>query len=339
MLRLSVVLLLLVVAACGGSDPSVDESALSADASGALALPAALAESDPSTVSASDGVVSSTRPATSVRSVNDWVVSTAPRALDGLDDVVAYRPADDVTGANLEDVLLYVRCRGDRTEAELQWGVRLGDDVYEDDDVTKRVLFRFVPDFQEAVVWPVSNTGGALVVLDPIDFLRRFVSSYEVLVQTTSWNGTVLFAQFVITPAALDRLSVLATSCRWILDSQALAVSDRRDAATLFAIERQRVLNTYLGSPLRDDLGQFRVDEAGDIYMDLPAPVGRAFLGFGVSTTDVGRARSLGRGVLCLAGSWVIDEIILRECYLEDSFDQDVLDGITELSFVNPPPP
>ena len=71
--------------------------------------------------------------------------------------------------------------------------------------------------------------------------------------------------------------------------------------------------------------------------MDLPAPVNRAYLGYGVSITDVERVRSLGRGVLCLAGSWVLDEIVLRDCYLEDSFDPDVIDGIVDLPSVRPP--
>ena len=65
--------------------------------------------------------------------------------------------------------------------------------------------------------------------------------------------------------------------------------------------------------------------------MDLPAPVGRAYLGFGVSVADVEAASDLDRGVLCLDGSWVVDEIILRECYPEDTFDQELLDGLVDL--------
>ena len=217
-------------------------------------------------------------------------------------------------------------------------GVRLGDDVYEDDVVTKRVLFRFLPDFQEVVVWPVSNEGDALVVEDPVGFLRRFVTAVEVLVQTTSSNGTVLFSQFVVSPQAVENLSRVAGSCGWIVDPDVLEATQRRDAETMFAIERQRVLNTYVGTPLRHDLRQVRVNADGDIYMELPSPVDRAYLGFGVSVGDVERTRKLDRGVLCLAGGWVVDEIILRDCYPEDSFDQGLLGGLVDLPHLEPPP-
>ena len=224
--------------------------------------------------------------------------------------------------------MLAVRCSGDRTDVQLGWRVPLGDDVYEDDVVTKRVLFRFVPELQQVVVWAVSNAGDALVVGEPVDFLRRFVTAVEVLVQTTSWNGTVLFSQFVVSPRAVQDLSRLSGACGWIVDPEVLAATQRRDAATMFAIERQRVLNTYVGTPLRDNLRQFGVDVDGDIYMDLPAPVDRAYLGFGVSISAVEAARAIGRGVLCLDGSWVVDEVILRECYPEDTFDQELLDSL-----------
>ena len=73
-----------------------------------------------------------------------WYVSRSRRALDDLENVVAYRSADDVSGS--PDVVLYARCLGDRTEVELDMGVDLGDDVVTDGDLrTKRVLVRFVP--------------------------------------------------------------------------------------------------------------------------------------------------------------------------------------------------
>ena len=128
----------------------------------------------------------------------------------------------------------------------------------------------------------MSNLGDALVVEDPVDFLRRFVTAVEVLVQTTFWNGTVLFSQFVVSPQAVQNLSRVSGACGWIVDPELLEATQRRDAETMFAIERQRVLNTYLGTPLRDNLRQFGVNVDGDIYMDLPAPVDRAYLGFGV---------------------------------------------------------
>ena len=182
----------------------------------------------------------------------------------------------------------------------------------------------------------MSNLGDALVVEDPVDFLRRFVTAVEVLVQTTSWNGTVLFSQFVVSPQAVQNLSRVSGACGWIVDPELLEATQRRDAETMFAIERQRVLNTYLGTPRRDDLRQFRVNADGDIYVDLPAPVDRAYLGFGVSVGDVERARKLDHGVLCLAGAWVVDEIILRDSYPEDNFDQDLLNGLVDLPDLQP---
>ncbi|MYK89307.1 MAG: hypothetical protein F4018_13760, partial [Acidobacteria bacterium] len=71
-----------------------------------------------------------------------WYLSRGRRALDDLENVVAYRSADDVSGS--VDVVLYARCLGDRTEVELDMGVELGDDVVTDGDLhTKRVLVRF----------------------------------------------------------------------------------------------------------------------------------------------------------------------------------------------------
>ena len=137
----------------------------------------------------------------------------------------------------------------------------------------------------------------------------------------------------MISPQAVDNLSRVAASCGWIVDPDILAATQRRDAETMFAIERQRVLNTYLGTPLRDDLQHFRVNDDGDLYIDLPAPVDRAYLGVGIAVADVLRAREIDRGILCLAGAWILDEIILSECYPEDTFDAELLNGI-----LDPPP-
>ena len=68
--------------------------------------------------------------------------------------------------------------------------------------------------------------------------------------------------------------------------------------------------------PIRDGIERFGVDY-DEIYLDLPAPVGRAYLGFGVSISAVEIALARGQGVVCVSGAWVVDEIILRGCHVE----------------------
>ena len=268
---------------------------------------------------------------------NPWIMSSRLRALDGLSNVLVLRYPDEVTGAPPEDAVLMARCLGDRTEVEIEWGVLLGDDVYQDETGTKRSLVRFSPNSPTAVVWDVGNNGTSLVVDEPARFLRDFVTSLEVLIQTTSWNGTVLFAQFLVAEGAQRQLDPVADACGWILDPEELEAAERRDAATLYAAERQRVLETYLGSPLRDDLEYFGVVDE-EVYINLPAPVHRAYLGFGVSINDVHAARALGRGIICLSGSWVADEIVLNDCYLEDTLDVDLVEGLVGAPAAPPPP-
>ena len=113
LMRFLALAVLLLGAACGGSDPVVDDAA--------SPLPDASGEVDLESAPDADATVSTGRPATTARSSKDWVVSVAPRALDGRDDVVALRPADDAGGAPVEDVLLTVHCSGDRTAAVLGW--------------------------------------------------------------------------------------------------------------------------------------------------------------------------------------------------------------------------
>ena len=321
----------LLLAACGGGSETVDTDApVSPDVPGDPAAESPLAPRVPP-----DELVYGDRPVVPAIDPRPWLISVRPRVLDGLDDVVGHRVADDVTGASLEDVVLFARCLGDRTEVELTWDVALGDDVFEDDFVTKRVLVRFFPDGPYSDMWPVSNDGRAVVVDAPIVFLRRFVRSTEVFVQTTSWNGTVLLAHFVVAADVLDSLGRIAAACGWVLDPDEALAIERRDAAILFAAERQRVLESYVGPPIREDLGLLQVDSDGAIYTDLPAPVHRAYLGVGVSVSDVAAARRLGRGVICLSGLWVGDEIVLRDCYLEDTLDPGIVEGIVAL----PPSP
>lgn len=91
---------------------------------------------------------------------------------------------------------------------------------------------------------------------------------------------------------------------------------ERERQAALLDIERAEVLATYVGVPIRDGIERFGVDY-DEIYLDLPAPVGRAYLGFGVSISAVEIALAQDRGVVCVTGTWVGGEIILRECYVE----------------------
>lgn len=68
--------------------------------------------------------------------VEPWFVSITTDPDEGLSRVVVYRLADETTGVPDGRVLLYARCLGDHTEVEIEWGVPLGDDVY--DELTSR---------------------------------------------------------------------------------------------------------------------------------------------------------------------------------------------------------
>ena len=244
-----------------------------------------------------------------------WYVSRGRRALDDLENVVVYRSADDVSGS--ADVVLYARCLGDRTEVELEMGVDLGDDVITDGDVrTKRVLLRFVPENVRPVVFEVGSAGRSLVVDPPLAFLRDLVEADSVVVQTVSRRGTAVFADFVVTALAYERLLLVAETCGWILDPLEAVRAETERQAALLEVERAEVLETYVGVPIRDGIERFGI-EYDEIYLDLPAPVGRVYLGFGVSISGVEIALAQGRGIVCLNGAWVGDEIVLRECYIE----------------------
>ena len=300
-----------LLAACGGGEEVASE----------IPVP----DSDP------DAVAAGAEPAASSggRDIR-WYVSRGRRALDDLENVVVYRSADDVTGS--PDVVLYARCLGDRTEVELDLGVDLGDDVVTDGDLrTKRVLLRFVPRDLRPVVFEVGSAGRSLVVDPPLAFLRDLVESESIVVQTVSRRGTTVFAEFAVTALAYERLSVVSETCGWILDPvEAVRAETERQEALLQA-ERAEVLGTYVGVPIRDGIERFGV-EYGEIYLDLPAPVGRAYLGFGVSISAVEIALAQGRGIVCVTGAWVADEIILRECYVEGT-----LGGVEDAEVVEDP--
>jgi hypothetical protein len=244
-----------------------------------------------------------------------WYVSRGRRALDGLENVVVYRSADDVSGS--ADVVLHARCLGDRTEVEMDMGVQLGDDVVTDGDVrTKRVLVRFAPRDVRPVVFEVGSAGRSLVVDPPLAFLRDLVEADSVVVQTVSRRGTAVFAEFVVTALAYERLSVVSDTCGWILDPVEAVRAETERQEALFEAERAEVLDTYVGVPVRDGIERFGI-EHDEIFLDLPAPVERAYLGFGVSVSAVEIALAQGRGIVCVTGAWVGDEIVLRECYIE----------------------
>lgn len=178
-------------------------------------------------------------------------------------------------------------------------------------------------------VWPVSVSGRSLILESPLAFLCAYVEAEHVFVQTASWNGTVLFSQYIVAPDVLDDLGVVAEACGWILDPLEAAEAERVSVERLVEIERERVLHSYVAQPLRRGLDRFGVVR-DELYVDLPAPVSRAYLGFGVTVSDVERARILDRGIVCLLGHWVGDELELRECYLEDAVTPDVIDAVSK---------
>ena len=248
-----------------------------------------------------------------------WYVSRGRRALDGLENVVVYRAADAASGA--PDVVLYARCLGDRTEVELDMGVFLGDDVISDGDVrTKRVLVRFVPADLRPLVYAVGSSGRSLIVDRPLAFLRELVGTDSFVVQTVSARGTAVFAEFVVSALAYENLLVVSEACGWILDADEAQRAQRFERAEVFEAERAEVLATYVGTPIREGLERFGV-EYREVFVDLPAPVERAFLGFAVSVSAVEIAMAQGLGIVCLTGTWVGDEIVLRECYVEGQLE------------------
>lgn len=303
-LPVSVVPLLLLLVGCGSGEPVPTEPA------------------DPAVVVGLDVDSLSARGAEAPLP-QAWNVASSPRSMDTMLDVVAYRVADDVTGVPPSQVVLFARCLGDRTQVDLYWGVQLGDDVYDgQDERTKRVVLRFFPRSPSPVVWHTSGDGVTLLVRNPVRFLRELVAAEALVVQTTSATGEVLFAAFDLTPLAYEALETVAAACEWVLDPDvALALAEANQNA-VFQAERDRVLRTYIGNPIRDGLERYGV-EFGDLFVDLPAPVQRAFLGFGVTVTDVETAVALGYGLVCTVGTWVGDEIVLRECYIEGMIDFD----------------
>ena len=295
--------------ACGGGADSVAVDP----------LPAAVTQGG--LESASPGSALAPRPVGVSASGGDvrWHLSRRTRALDDLDNVVAYRAADAVTGSDA--VVLHARCYGDRTEVELDLGVSLGDDIVTDGDVrTKRVLVRFVPAAVRALVYDVGLEGRSVVVGRPLGFLRDLVDADSLVVQTVSAGGTTVFAEFVVTALAYQRLLAVSEACGWILDPVEARRAESAGEEAMRAAERAEVLATYVGVPIRDGIERFGV-EYGDLFIDLPAPVGRAYLGFGVSIGAVEIAVAQGLGIVCVAGAWVASEIVLRECYVEGSID------------------
>ncbi|MCY4638058.1 MAG: hypothetical protein OXG04_26795 [Acidobacteria bacterium] len=248
-----------------------------------------------------------------------WYVSRGRRALDGLENIVVYRAADAVSGA--PDVVLYARCLGDRTEVEIDMGVFLGDDVISDGDVrTKRVLVRFVPADLRPLVDEVGPSGRSLIVDLPLAFPRELVGTGALVVQTVSARGTAEFAEFAVSALAYQNLLVVSEACGWILDADEAERGERLDEAELLEAERAEVLASYVSTPVREGLERFGV-EYGEVFLDLPAPVERAFLGFGVTVSAVEVAMAQGLGIVCLTWTWVGNGIVLRECYVEGQLE------------------
>ena len=289
--------------ACGGGSApdAADESAVVGDGPAAIAVAAA-----------GDDL-----------SVEDqWMISRMVRDLDDLSDVVVYRSADEITGLRPgEDVVFFARCLGDRTQVEILFPVRLGDDLPSDGDrLSKRVLLRLLPANPTNDVWSVTPDGYSLLVEQPVRFLRQLVAADMFFVQTTSAQHTVLFASFAITPVAYASILAVSEACVWHLDEADEAFELQRDAEAVLEAQRQRVLRSYMSTPLIDGLERLGVN-AGDIYIDMPAPVERAYLGAGLAVIDVELAAAAGLGLLCLYGEWVENEIFLGDCYPQDRYD------------------
>ena len=254
-----------------------------------------------------------------------WGLSRRPRPIDGLFDVVAFRPPTSVSGPLPPDVAVFARCIGDRTEVEMVWRVPLGDDVIGDGRRrSKRVLVRFPPQPVRPVLWTVSTDGAGLFVSRPLDFLREWVVAHEVLIQTTAGNGAVLFAAFARTEALPAPLVGVASACRWTLDPELAEAELAAVVESVEARERAEVLESYLDVPLFESLDVLRAAD-GRLYVDLPAPVGPAYLGEGFELDELRTFFSAGAPLVCPAGRWEADELVLLDCFPE--LDADRLEG------------
>ena len=60
---------------------------------------------------------------------------------------------------------------------------------------------------------------------------------------------------------------------------------------------------------------------ASDLYFDLPSPMSRAYLGYGVTVDDVYDVTARGLGIVCVHGEWLGDQIALADCYPETYVD------------------
>ena len=122
------------------------------------------------------------------------------------------------------------------------------------------------------------------------------------------------------------------------------ALQFEQDALNLLRQQRASVLSTYLTTPIRESLDRSGVD-AGDLYFDLPSPVSRAYLGYGVTVNDVYDVVARGLGIVCVHGEWLGDEIALADCYPEtfvDVFRQlapHLLEGPNPVIIVDEPVP
>lgn len=75
-----------------------------------------------------------------------------------------------------------------------------------------------------------------------------------------------------------------------------------------------------LSTPVRDAVERIGLED-GFIYVDLPAPVDRAWIGDGVDMLDIEYGLTDGVGLLCLQGDWLDDAIVLTQCFPEDRHD------------------
>ena len=169
----------------------------------------------------------------------------------------------------------------------------------------------------------MSTDNDATFVRRAIPFLRTFVTSDRLVMQTTPYGENPKLAQFNLT-GARAALDPIAETCNWIIDPAELAEQREREAREREAreraqqVERERILNGLIGTPFPaaniSSIG--RMNGLTYAQRGLPENVRIAHFVPEVRVRDLIDARGGTQQIVCSRGAWNTDGIALRDCSL-----------------------